>query len=187
MHLGDATYWEPPFDGYFDLRTGMLWAEWYDSNGASGVEPPEWVKQMKEDVVAFQSASPGSDEQAALGAKLAQTMVDESAVHRHRQGAGPGLPPQRAEERARIQDLVLRVLPDLSVPGRAVVLRRSNLVGRAILGKMPPGGELWHARRQILTGVLFRRSGRGNFGKGPEWRSSFSLRWCVPVWRCSRC
>lgn len=77
MHLGDATYWEPPFDGYFDLRTGMLWAEWNDSNGASGVEPPAWVKEMGKDVVAFQSAAPGSPEQGEYGLKLAQAIVDQ--------------------------------------------------------------------------------------------------------------
>ncbi len=77
MHLGDATYWEPPFDGYFDLRTGMLWAEYIDSSGASGVKPPAWVDQMRMDAVAFQSAQPGSDEQATHGRKLAQKMVDE--------------------------------------------------------------------------------------------------------------
>ncbi|MEM7209937.1 MAG: ABC transporter substrate-binding protein [Pseudomonadota bacterium] len=77
MHLGDSTYWEPPFDGYFDLRTGMLWAEYLDSDGASGVKPPAWVDQMGEDVVAFQSATPGSAEQAEYGKKLATKMVDE--------------------------------------------------------------------------------------------------------------
>ncbi len=77
LHLGDATYWEPPFDGYFDLRTGMLWAEYVDSNGASGVEPPAWVPEMRAKAVEFQSAQPGSPEQAAAGAWLAETMVDQ--------------------------------------------------------------------------------------------------------------
>lgn len=77
MHLGDATYWNPPFDGYFDLRTGMLWAEFVDSDGASGVEPPAWVSEMSQTAIDFQSAAPGSEEQAALGAQLAETMVDQ--------------------------------------------------------------------------------------------------------------
>ncbi|MDJ0631218.1 MAG: ABC transporter substrate-binding protein [Rhodobacter sp.] len=77
IHLGDATYWEPPFDGYFDLRTGMLWAEYIDSNGASGVEPPAWVDEMRQKAIEFQSAQPGSDEQAVAGLWLAQKMVDE--------------------------------------------------------------------------------------------------------------
>ncbi len=77
IHMGDASYWSPPFDGYFDLRTGMLWAEYIDSNGANGVEPPAWTKEMAETAIAFQSAAPGSDEQNAAGAKLAQMMVDQ--------------------------------------------------------------------------------------------------------------
>ena len=77
IHMGDASYWSPPFDGYFDLRTGMLWAEYIDSNGANGVEPPAWTKEMAETAIAFQSSAPGSDEQNAAGAKLAEMMVDQ--------------------------------------------------------------------------------------------------------------
>lgn len=77
MHMGSNAYWVPPFDGYFDLRTGMLWAEWIDSNGESGVEPPDWVKQMGDDINAFQAATPGSDAQAKYGARLAETIVDK--------------------------------------------------------------------------------------------------------------
>ncbi len=77
LHLGDNTYWVPPFDGYFDIRTGMLWAEYIESGGASGVEPPAWVNEMIEDVNAFQSAPIGSEEQQQLGIKLATKMVDE--------------------------------------------------------------------------------------------------------------
>ena len=77
LHLGDNTYWIPPFDGYFDIRTGMLWAEYLESDGASGVKPPDWVYEMRDDINAFQSAPIGSDEQNALGLKLAQKMVDE--------------------------------------------------------------------------------------------------------------
>lgn len=77
MHLGDNTYWIPPFDGYFDIRTGMLWAEYLESDGASGVEPPKWVYEMRDDINAFQSSPIGSDKQNALGKKLAEKMVDE--------------------------------------------------------------------------------------------------------------
>jgi peptide/nickel transport system substrate-binding protein len=77
MHLGDNTYWIPPFDGYFFLRTGMLWGEYLESDGASGVEPPAWVYEMRDDINAFQAASIGSEEQNALGLKLAKKMVDE--------------------------------------------------------------------------------------------------------------
>ncbi|MEO1679479.1 MAG: ABC transporter substrate-binding protein [Pseudomonadota bacterium] len=77
VHLGTNNYWAPPFDGYFDLRTGMLWAEYIDSEGTSGVEPPAWVEEMTETSFAFQSAQPGSEEQAAAGRKLAEMVVDQ--------------------------------------------------------------------------------------------------------------
>ncbi|MFQ5623509.1 MAG: ABC transporter substrate-binding protein [Paracoccaceae bacterium] len=65
----------PPFENYFGHRTGMLWAEWVESNGAKGVEPPDYVKEMMADINAFQSAAPGSDEQAQLGQKLVENMT----------------------------------------------------------------------------------------------------------------
>jgi peptide/nickel transport system substrate-binding protein len=54
----------------------MLWAEWTDSKGASGVEPPEYVKQLTADINAFQSAPAGTPESDELGARLAQTMTE---------------------------------------------------------------------------------------------------------------
>jgi len=74
--LGNNELWVPPFSDYFGIRTGMLWAEWVDSEGASGVEPPDYVKQMIEDIDAFQSAPAGTDKSNALGARLVENMVD---------------------------------------------------------------------------------------------------------------
>jgi peptide/nickel transport system substrate-binding protein len=73
--LGNNELWVPPFSDYFGIRTGMLWAEWVDSEGASGVEPPDYVKQMIADIDAFQSAPAGTDESNALGARLVENMV----------------------------------------------------------------------------------------------------------------
>lgn len=73
--LGNNELWVPPFHDYFNLRTGMLWAEWVDSNGASGVEPPAYVKQMMTDVDGLQSAPAGSAEFNKLGARLVENMV----------------------------------------------------------------------------------------------------------------
>lgn len=73
--LGNNELFVPPFENYFGHRTGMLWAEWMDSDGANGVEPPAWVKEMAKDIDAFQSSPPGSSEAAEIGAKLAADMV----------------------------------------------------------------------------------------------------------------
>ncbi|MEL7116694.1 MAG: ABC transporter substrate-binding protein, partial [Pseudomonadota bacterium] len=74
--LGNNELWVPPFENYFGHRTGMLWAEWVDSDGASGVEPPAWVKTMIEDINAFQSAVPGSAEAGEIGARMAAAMAE---------------------------------------------------------------------------------------------------------------
>lgn len=73
--LGTNTLFVPPFDGYFDHRTGMLWAEYIDSEGAKGVEPPAYVYQLIEDINTFQSLQPGTPESNAIGARLVENMT----------------------------------------------------------------------------------------------------------------
>jgi peptide/nickel transport system substrate-binding protein len=73
--LATSELFEPPFENYFFHRNGMLWAEWVATNGEKGVEPPDWVKTMMEDIVKFQSAPVGSPESDALGAKLVENMT----------------------------------------------------------------------------------------------------------------
>ena len=74
--LGNNELWVPPFENYFGHRTGMLWAEHVDSNGEKGVEPPDYVKQLIDDINAFQSTPPGSPEVATLGARMVQNMTE---------------------------------------------------------------------------------------------------------------
>jgi peptide/nickel transport system substrate-binding protein len=73
--LGNNELWVPPFSDYFGIRTGMLWAEYVDSNGSKGVKPPAYVTQMIDDINAFQSAPAGSAESNKLGARLVKNMV----------------------------------------------------------------------------------------------------------------
>jgi peptide/nickel transport system substrate-binding protein len=73
--LGTNQIWVPPYHDYFTVRTNMLWAEWIDSNGASGVEPPDYAKQMIEDITAFQSTPVGTMESDKLGARLVENLV----------------------------------------------------------------------------------------------------------------
>ncbi len=73
--LGNGEIFIPPYDNYFNMRTAMLWGEWVDSNGASGVEPPEFAKTMMDDVKAFQATPVGTPESDALGLKLVENMT----------------------------------------------------------------------------------------------------------------
>ncbi|MBL1436651.1 MAG: ABC transporter substrate-binding protein [Rhodobacteraceae bacterium] len=74
--LGNAEVFQPPFDNYFNIRTGMLWGEYIDTDGASGVEPPAYVYEMMADINLFQGAIAGSDESNEIGARLVQNVVD---------------------------------------------------------------------------------------------------------------
>ena len=73
--LGNNELWVPPFENYFGHRTGMLWAEWVDTNGASGVEPPDFVQQLMADIDAFQSTPAGTPESDALSERLVANMT----------------------------------------------------------------------------------------------------------------
>jgi peptide/nickel transport system substrate-binding protein len=73
--LGNAELFQPPFDNYFNLRTAMLWGEYVDTNGASGVKPPEYVYQMMDDINKFQGAIVGTEESNKLGVRLVENMV----------------------------------------------------------------------------------------------------------------
>ena len=73
--LGNGEIFIPPYDNYFNMRTAMLWGEYVDSDGASGVKPPEYAYQMMEDIKVFQAAQVGTPESDAAGLKLVETMT----------------------------------------------------------------------------------------------------------------
>ena len=73
--LGFSELFLPPFGGYFGVRNGMLWAEYIDSEGASGVKPPDSVYQIIDDINAVQSTAVGTPESDALGARLVTNMT----------------------------------------------------------------------------------------------------------------
>ncbi len=74
--LGTNQIWVPPYHDYFTQRTNMLWAEYIDSNGASGVKPPPYAYQMIEDVTAFQSTPVGTPKSNMLGARMVKNLVE---------------------------------------------------------------------------------------------------------------
>ena len=76
--LGNNELWVAPFENYFAHRVGMLWGEYLESDGSKGVEPPDYVKQLNDDINAFQSASVGTPESDELGARLVQNL---SLIH----------------------------------------------------------------------------------------------------------
>ncbi len=60
----------PPISSHFGHPQGMLWAEWVHSDGAGGIEQPDYVKRLIEDINAFQSAPIGSEEFEASSQRM---------------------------------------------------------------------------------------------------------------------
>ncbi|MEL6312393.1 MAG: ABC transporter substrate-binding protein, partial [Pseudomonadota bacterium] len=75
--LGNNELWVPPYENYFGNRNAMLWAEWVDTGGSAGVEPPAWAKEMMDDINTLQSAAAGSDLYNETGARMAKTMTEQ--------------------------------------------------------------------------------------------------------------
>ena len=73
--LGMNEQFVPPFGDYFNLRTGMLWAEYIDSDGANGVEPPAWAYEMIDDINTFQSLTAGTPESDEVGGRLVANLT----------------------------------------------------------------------------------------------------------------
>ena len=74
--LTDPQRFVPPFGTFFGHRMGVLWAQWLETNGTEGVEPPAPVKKLVTMVGQFQRLTSGSDAQNAIGHDMVQILVD---------------------------------------------------------------------------------------------------------------
>ncbi|WP_010325219.1 ABC transporter substrate-binding protein [Marinobacterium stanieri] len=73
----DSSWLIPPYGTFFDLRTGMEWARYLQTEGAEGSQPPQSVMDMLPLAEAFTQKALGSDESAEIGRKIAQLTVDD--------------------------------------------------------------------------------------------------------------
>jgi peptide/nickel transport system substrate-binding protein len=127
IHMGDNTYWGAALRRVFRHPHRHALGRVHRLERRRGVEPPAWVGEMIDrGRLPVLRARLGRAERA--GAKLAEMMVDQMLFIGTVSGAGADLQPQRAGERDRVQDLVLRILPHLSLPGGAVVAFRRELM-----------------------------------------------------------
>ena len=67
----------PPYGSFFDLRTGMLWAQHRDTNGTEGVQPPATVADMKVLTDRFVTLQAGTEASNELGVEIAKRVVDD--------------------------------------------------------------------------------------------------------------
>ncbi|MBQ0785644.1 MAG: ABC transporter substrate-binding protein, partial [Amphritea sp.] len=70
----------PPYGSFFDLRTGMLWSQYLETNGAEGVAPPATVAEMKKLTDKFVTLKAGTAESDKVGLEIAKRVVDDLFV-----------------------------------------------------------------------------------------------------------
>lgn len=74
--LSDPQRFIPPYGTFFGHRTAILWAQWLETDGKEGVEPPADAKKLVGMITDFQRLPSGSKEQNKLGNEMVQIMVD---------------------------------------------------------------------------------------------------------------
>ncbi|TNJ47804.1 ABC transporter substrate-binding protein [Phaeobacter sp. B1627] len=73
--LGDNQNWVPPYSDYFGIRPAMGWAEYISSDGAAGIEPPQWATEVMDALAIYQSSVPGSDASNAAAVEMVEKMT----------------------------------------------------------------------------------------------------------------
>ncbi len=67
----------PPFgDAALEPITGGPWMDWYNTNGAQGVEPPDDIKPLWDLTDQWKSSLPGTDDYISLGQQLVEVQLD---------------------------------------------------------------------------------------------------------------
>ncbi|MBS97211.1 MAG: peptide ABC transporter substrate-binding protein [Oceanospirillaceae bacterium] len=73
----DPAWLLPPYGTFFDLRTGMEWAQYLSTEGKEGTQPPQTVYDMKALAEQFGTLELGSDESQKVGLEIAKRTVDD--------------------------------------------------------------------------------------------------------------
>ncbi|MCJ7700623.1 MAG: ABC transporter substrate-binding protein [Anaerolineales bacterium] len=66
----------PPFGDFLSTRTGLAWAEWYDTGGASGIEPPADILSLWDLTAEWKTYPLGSEENSRVGAEIVKVFAD---------------------------------------------------------------------------------------------------------------
>ena len=75
--LGNPEIFTVPFGGFFGIPNGMLWAQYLETDGAQGIEPPAWTAEMAETIIEWQQFQPGTPESDSLGAALIDMSLEQ--------------------------------------------------------------------------------------------------------------
>jgi len=77
--ISEPRLYTPPWSNSTP-KTGAPWVEYWNTSGASGVEPPAWAQRLYEIAGEFQSAAPGSDEYMALGQEMVKLNLENMTI-----------------------------------------------------------------------------------------------------------
>lgn len=72
----DTQMMVPPFGSTLDIRTGVQWAQWVQTDGAEGIEPPDDVKKLYDLSGEWKSYPLGSAENSRIGAEIIKIFAD---------------------------------------------------------------------------------------------------------------
>lgn len=73
--IANPNYLVPPFGDLFVMGPALEWANWADSDGAKGIEPPGDVKRLYQLVEEFQQSELGSEESNRVGKEITDIHV----------------------------------------------------------------------------------------------------------------
>ncbi len=76
INLGNNDLFQAPFGTYFEATNGLLWKEYLDSDGATGLKPPAFVAELQDGINALQSAVAGTPDSDAAVTKLVSNMQE---------------------------------------------------------------------------------------------------------------
>ena len=76
IHLGNNDLFLAPFGTYFGVTNGQLWKQYIDSDGASGLKPPQFVDDLKDGINELQAAVAGTPASNAAVNKLVSNMAE---------------------------------------------------------------------------------------------------------------
>ena len=74
-----------PGNAFDDLEFMQAYKDWWDSDGAQGEEPPEDIKQLRDDCMKFGTLSTDDPEYAKLGTSILERLADKCWNGRHQQ------------------------------------------------------------------------------------------------------
>ncbi|MEO1636701.1 MAG: ABC transporter substrate-binding protein [Cyanobacteria bacterium J06631_9] len=67
----------PPFGDAFGLSNGHLWAKYIETDGAEGIEPPEWVQTLDDKSAEFQQYELGTPQSDELGEEIVDLVQED--------------------------------------------------------------------------------------------------------------